>query len=395
METLSDRLSRIAPSPTVVMTQRAAELRAEGVDVLSLSAGEPDFDTPPHIVQAAKEALDGGMTRYTAAPGIPELRQAVADQSASVRGVPCDPSRVIITVGAKHAIFEFFMAVLNPGDEVIIPAPFWVSYPDQVRLAGGVPVIAETSAEDSFTLTTETLDRLKTPRTKVVVLNTPNNPTGTVYTEAQVTALMTSAAADGIWVLTDEVYRDLVYDGEKSVSPLTVAPEQRRERVFVVDGVSKSFAMTGWRIGWGIGHPDVISGMTKLQGQSTTNATAVSQAAALTAITGPSDFMSDWNARYTERRDAIVDGLSRIDGVECRKPAGAFYVLPSVKGVLARLGEGTTDVALASRLLEESQVATVPGSAFGAPGHLRLSYATSLDIIKESVARMKRAIDSI
>ncbi len=394
MDFLADRLELIKPSSTGAITQRAMELRAQGVDVLSLSVGEPDFDTPPHIVAAAKAALDQGATRYTETPGTASLRRAVAAQSEAIRGAPCDADRVIITAGAKHALFEFFQTVLNPDDEVIIPAPYWVSYPDQVRLAAGVPVIAQTAARDEFTLLPEQFERLRTPRTKVLVLNTPSNPTGGVYARKPLTRLVEAAIGAGVWVLSDEVYRELVY-GRRHVSPLTVARDDLRDRVFVVDGVSKTYAMTGWRIGWGIGHPEVIRGMAKIQGQSTTNASAVSQAAALAAIEGRTDFLAGWKKQYAARRDTLCARLSAIDGIECAVPDGAFYVLPSVRGVLARMGEEATDITLASTLLEEARVAVVPGSAFGAPGHLRLAYATSLERIEEATARMKAVIDRI
>jgi aspartate aminotransferase len=395
MDLLADRLNLIRPSSTGAITQRAEELRDQGVDVLSLSVGEPDFDTPSHIFEAAVRALHSGMTRYTSAQGMPSLRRAVAMRSEQVRGVPCREDQVVVTVGAKHALFEFFQAVLNPEDEVIIPAPYWVSYPEQVRLAEGVPVIAQTSMRDGFTLTAQEFNRLKTPKTKVLVINTPNNPTGSVYPKRTLHELVEAAAGAGIWVLCDEVYRDLVYGHKKHVSPLSLARDEQRERVFVVDGVSKSFAMTGWRIGWGIGHPEVIQGMTKIQSQSTTNTATVAQAASLAALTGDTDFLSKWRKHYVKRRDAICGGLSRIEGVECPVPDGAFYVLPCVKTIVERMGDEATDVTLASTLLEEARVAVVPGSAFGAPGHLRLSYATSLEVIEEAVSRMKAVMDNL
>ena len=265
MDRLADRLSAIKPSPTMAMTERAAALRSRGVDIISLSAGEPDFDTPPHIVAAAKKALDEGMTRYTPAPGLPSLRIQVAKQNEAMRGVPTRPEQVIITVGAKHALFEFFQAVLDPDDEVIIPRPYWVSYPDQVRLSGGVPVIAKTSPKEAFNLNLDELSRLKTAKTKVLVLNTPNNPSGAVYPPDRLKALTEAAVSDGIWVLCDEVYRELIYGDLAHVSPLSFVGSDLKGRVFVVDGVSKTYAMTGWRIGWGIGHPDVIKGITKIQ----------------------------------------------------------------------------------------------------------------------------------
>jgi aspartate aminotransferase len=388
---LSAHLDEIRPSPTLAVTQKAQELRARGIDVISFSAGEPDFDTPPHICEAAKAALDRGATRYTAVAGIPELRQAVAQESASVRGVPCDAAQVVITVGAKHALFGFFLAVLDPGDEVIVPAPYWVSYPDQVRFAGGKPVIVETRAADGWVLTPDDLSRAATSRTRALVLNTPSNPTGGIYGREALTALTSRALDLGLWVVADEIYRDLIYDGHEHVSPLSVVEGEGRSRIFVVDGVSKSFAMTGWRIGWGIGDPDLIKGIAKIQGQSTSNAATMTQHAALAAVTGPRDFLDGWRAEYARRRDVIVAGLGRMPGVTCPTPLGAFYALPDVSALVARLGAGATDVELANILLEEARVATVPGTAFGAPGHIRLSYATSMAVIEQGLSRMEAA----
>jgi len=387
---ISSRLSRIKPSPTLSVTQKAQELKARGIDVISFSAGEPDFDTPPHIVDAAVRALHDGVTRYTAVAGLPKLREAVAAQSQSVRGVPCAAKQVIVSTGAKHALYGFFQAVLNAGDEVVIPAPYWVSYPDQVLLAGGEPKIAATRAEDDWVLTPDALDRAVTPRTVAVVINTPSNPTGGLYTREAIAAITRRALELRLWIVADEIYRDLIYDGMCHVSPLAVAGEGR-ERVFVVDGVSKTYAMTGWRIGWGIGDPEVIAAMSTIQGQATSNAASMCQAAALAAITSPADFLDGWRAEYAARRDAMVRGLNEMPGVTCRKPRGAFYVLPCVQEICARMGSGTTDVELATYLLEQGRVATVPGSAFGAPGYIRLSYATSMRNIEEGLKRVAEA----
>lgn len=393
MAKISSRLLEIKPSVTLAVTQKAGELRARGADVISFSAGEPDFDTPAHIVEAAKRALDEGMTRYTPVAGIPALRQAVATESAAVRGIPCDPSQVIVTVGAKHALYNFFQAALDPGDVVVVPAPYWVSYPDQVLLAGGQPVFVETRAEDDFALTPEALEKVAGPRTKAVVLNTPSNPTGGVYSRQQIEAVTRKALDLGLWILADEVYRDLVYDGAEHVSPLTVA--SGHERVFVVDGVSKTYAMTGWRIGWGIGDPELIGAMNKIQGQSTSNPTAVAQAAARAGIEQPKGFLDEWRQQYQRRRDVMVEGLEAIPGVTCTRPQGAFYVLPDVSVYVDKLGRGASDVELATHLLEQANLATVPGSAFGAPGFIRLSYATSLELIEQGLDRMTKALAAL
>lgn len=387
MTKISSRLDNIKPSITLAVTQKAQELRSRGADVISFSAGEPDFATPGHIVEAAKKALDNGMTRYTPVAGIPELKKAVAAQSEEVRFVGCKPEQVIITVGAKHALYNFFQAVLDPGDQVVIPAPYWVSYPDQVLLAGGEPVFSETTAKNNWILTPQDLEKIAGPKTKAVIINTPSNPTGGLYSREAIEAITEKALSMGLWIVADEIYRDLIYDGVEHVSPLSVASDDAA-RVFVVDGVSKTYAMTGWRIGWGIGDPDVIKAMSKIQGQSTSNPASMAQAAALAAITTPADFLPGWLAEYKNRRDVIVEGLKAMPGVECVTPRGAFYVLPDVSAVLERMGGGVTDVDLATLLLEKALVATVPGSAFGAPGHLRFSYATSMDAIEAGIVRV-------
>jgi len=395
MTSLAKRLTSIKPSATLAVTQRAAELRALGEDIISFSAGEPDFDTPGHIVSAAKEALDKGMTRYTAVAGIPELRRAIAEESTRARRVDCRLDQTIVTVGAKHAIYQFLAALINPGDEVIIPAPYWVSYPDQVRLVDGEPIVVQTQAKNGFVLTAEELQKVISPRSKVLVLNTPNNPTGAVYSEQAVREVTLTALKAGLWILSDEIYRELIYGQEKHVSPLSIAPEEMRDRVFVVDGVSKTFAMTGWRIGWGIGSPDVIRAMSKIQGQSTSNPASMAQAAALAALTAPRSFLKDWRSEYEKRRNEIVRRLNDIPGIQCATPGGAFYVLPSVRGVLKRMGAEATDLTLTGYLLEQARIAVVPGTPFGAPEHIRFSYATSLAAIEQGLERMKNALQQV
>ncbi len=395
MARTSHRVNRIQPSATMAFTQRAGELKAQGVDIVSFSAGEPDFDTPAHILQAAKKALDEGATRYTPVAGTPELRTAVAEETFRMTGVPCTPDQVIVTVGAKHALYGFFQAVLNPGDEVLIPAPYWVSYPDQVKLAGGEPVIINVGADTGFLLTPDALGDAITKKTKVLVLNDPCNPSGAVYSPQAVKALTQAAVDAGLYVLSDEVYRELTYDEAIHASPLAVVSEDKRDQVFAVDGVSKTYAMTGWRIGWGVGHPDIVKAIAKIQGQSTSNPTAVAQAAALAALTNPRDFLPPWKQQYLVRRNTIVDRLNTMPGVSCLKPGGAFYVLPSFKGVIERMGDGADDIKLTTYLLEKARVAGVPGTPFGAPGHIRFSYATSLEAIEEGLKRIEEALAKI
>jgi aspartate aminotransferase len=379
----------------MAFTQRVGELQAEGVDIISFSAGEPDFDTPAHIIEAAKKALDEGATRYTPVAGTPALRTAVADETSRVTGVPCTSDQVIVTVGVKHALYGFFQAVLNPGDEVLIPAPYWVSYPDQVLLAGGEPVIIDVGADTGFLLTPDALRNAITPKAKVLVLNDPCNPSGAVYSPQAIEELTHAAVDAGLYVLSDEVYRELIYDDATHTSPLTVVSEDKRNWVFAVDGVSKTYAMTGWRIGWGVGDPDIVQAIAKIQGQSTSNPTAVAQAAALAALTSPTDFLPAWKEQYLVRRNTIVHRLNHMPGVSCLKPGGAFYVLPSFKGVLERMGDGADDIKLTTYLLEEARVAGVPGTPFGAPGHIRFSYATSLDAIEEGLKRIEEALAKI
>jgi aspartate aminotransferase len=394
MSKISSRLDPIKPSATLAITQKAGELRAEGKDIIAFSAGEPDFETPRYIVDAAKKALDDGLTRYTPATGTKELKSAVAAASTQIRSVPCNINQVIIGVGAKHVLYNFFMAVLNPGDEVVIPAPYWVSYPDQVLLAGGTPVFAQTSMDNNWAITAEELERVATPKTKVVILNSPSNPTGGVAPKPVLEALVQKALDLDIYILTDEIYKDIIYDGVEFISALTIAKE-KLDKIFVVDGVSKTFAMTGWRIGWGIGDPEIIAAMGKIQGQSTSNPTSIAQAASLLAVTQPMSFFKAWKDQYLERRDIMIERLNAMDGVTCQTPQGAFYVFPNMEPLIKKLGPDKTDVDLAAWLLEKALVATVPGTPFGAPGYLRLSYATSKELINDGLLRIEAAIQKL
>jgi aspartate aminotransferase len=375
----------------MAMTGRATALREQGMNIVGFTAGEPDFDTPAHIIAAAATALRRGFTRYTPVAGATSLREAVALQSSRIRGVSQRVAEVIIGTGAKQILYNFFMAVLNEGDEVLIPAPYWVSYPDQVRLAGGVPVIIPTVEENRWVPSTDAIARAITPKTRVLVLNSPSNPSGVVYPRAAMTAIVRCALENGLWILSDEIYRDLVYGEARFCSPLSVAVDSR-ERIVVVDGVSKTFAMTGFRLGWGIAHPDVIAAMATIQGQSTSCASSIAQEAARAAIEGPMDFLPAWRDHYVARRDMLVAGLNRIAGMQCATPDGAFYVLPHVTGAAARLAADATDLTLSEFLLEKAGVATVPGTPFGAPGYLRLSYAVSEQTIAEGLRRIEAAL---
>ena len=392
---VAQRLSAVKPSATVAVAQRARELKAQGIDVLSFSVGEPDFDTPEYIREAAKKAIDDGATRYTAARGTIELREAICAASAKRRsGITYDPSEVVVSVGAKHTLFNLALALYDPGDEVLIPAPYWVSYPEQVRLAGAEPVIVQTTEEEGFRMTPETLRAAITPKTKALLLCSPSNPTGAAYTGEQLRALADVAAEPDFWIIVDEIYGQLVYGDFEQKSVIEVAPELR-DQIIIVDGVSKTFAMTGWRIGWMLGPEYVTKACDKIQGQATTNPSSVAQRAATAALTGSWEPMEAMRQAFEERRAIIVDGLNAIDGISCRLPEGAFYAFANVQGLIGRTGAGKVlenDLDLAGYLLEEARCAVVPGTAFGAPGFVRMSYAASNDMIREGLRRIDEAV---
>lgn len=395
---LAKRLDVIKPSVTMVVTAKAARLRAEGVDVISLSAGEPDFDTPEHIKLAAKQALDRGATKYTAVEGTPELRRAVAAWFAEAHGFEVSPQEVIISAGAKQVVFNAFHTLLDPGDQVVLPAPCWVSYAEIAKLAGAVPVPVWTKAEAAFALDADAIARAITPATRMIVLCSPSNPTGAVCDEATLRALADLVVRHDLWLVTDDIYRTLCYAGARFVQPASFGPEVRK-RTIVVDGVSKAYAMTGWRIGFGLAAPAVIAGMATVQGQSTTNASSVSQAAALAAVTGPDEDLGRMRVEFDRRRRSMLEGLRAIPGVTCVEPKGAFYAFPDLSAFLGRVTPGgrtvADDLALADYLLDEAKVAVVPGSAFFAPGFIRLSYATSQANIEKALGRISTALGKL
>lgn len=393
---LASRLSAIQPSATLAVTQRAAELRAQGIDVISFGVGEPDFETPAHVREAAKKALDAGSSHYTRVRGIEPLLSAIRDESRRRRGgIEHDTSEIAVSVGAKHTLFNLAMVLYEPGDEVLIPAPYWVSYPDQVRLFGATPVILPTREEDGFRLRPEVLADAITERTKALILCSPSNPTGSAYAAEHLRALADVARAKGdFWIIVDEIYGELVYDSFDQRSLLEVAPDLKH-RLIIVDGVSKTYAMTGWRIGWTLAPAAVVKAIEKMQGQSTSNPTAVAQHAAAAALRGDKAPIEAMRAAFAERREAIVSGLDAIEGVRCRRPEGAFYAFPNVEALLGRRAGDRViadDLDLAQYLLEEARCAVVPGSAFGAPGYLRLSYATSMENIRTGLARIREAV---
>jgi aspartate aminotransferase len=393
---LASRLDQIKPSITLAVTAKASKLKAAGVDVISFGAGEPDFDTPAHIKAAARAALDKPTVgKYTDVGGILPLRKAIAAELAAVHKVAIEPDQVLVSTGAKHSLYNLFGALLDPGDEVLIPAPYWVSYPDMVMLAGGRPVALETRAEDDFAVTAHQVREACSPRTRAIVLNNPSNPSGAVYSRAQIEALAEVCVEKDLLVVSDDIYRQLVYGDASYHSIAAVGPEIAR-RTILVDGVSKTYAMTGWRIGYTAGPVPLIKAMAKLQGQATSNPTHISQLAALAALTGPQDCVAEMRAAFNERRLAMVRLLRAIPGVSCREPKGAFYAFPDVSAYLGkRSPEGhilEDDVQLCDWLVEVGKVAVVPGSGFGAPGFVRLAYACSMQDIEVGVGRMARAL---
>jgi aspartate aminotransferase len=395
---LAKRLDVIEPSMTLKVSGKAAELKASGVDVVSFGAGEPDFDTPAWIKEAAKKALDAGATKYTAVAGTPQLRKAAAAWFGKAHGLEVSPKEIIVGAGAKQVIYNAFHAVLDVGDEVILPAPYWVSYSEIAKLAGATPVPVVSRAEDNFVINPDAVARAITPRTRMILIVSPCNPTGAVYDEKTLRALADLAVKHDLWLLTDDIYRTLIYGDAKFHQPATFSPEVRK-RTIIADGVSKAFAMTGWRIGFGMAPPAVIEAMDTLQGQSTTNAAAVSQAAALAAIEGPTDELEKMRLEFDRRRQYMVKALRDIPGVKCVEPKGAFYAFPDVSAFNGkRTPSGKlieNDLALCDYLIEDAKVAVVPGSAFYAPGFVRLSYATSQANIEKGVGRMAEALKAL
>ncbi|WP_405238650.1 pyridoxal phosphate-dependent aminotransferase [Lentisalinibacter orientalis] len=389
--TVSSRLSRVRPSPTMAVTALAAELRAAGRDVIGLGAGEPDFDTPEHIREAAIEAIRAGRTRYTAVDGIAELREAVAEKFRRDNGLEYAADRVIVSGGAKQICYNVCQAVLNPGDEAVIQAPYWVSYPDMVRLAAGEPVIVETGLESGFRMRPEQLEAAITPRTRLVILNSPGNPSGAGYRREELAALgEVLAGHPDIVVATDEIYEHIWWADEPFTSLAGACPALF-ERTVTINGVSKCYAMTGWRIGYAAGPATLVGAMKKIQSQSTSNACTVSQYAALAALTGDQSCVAEMNRAFRQRHDFVVDALNGIDGVACRPGEGTFYAFADAREAIARLGLAD-DTDLCQMLLNEAGVALVPGSAFGTPGHFRLSYACGLETLRDALGRLESAL---
>ncbi len=395
MNRISRRIAAIAESATLAVDAKAKALQAVGEQVVNFGAGEPDFPTPSHIVEAAAAACrEPRNYRYTPAAGLPELREAVADRTGRDSGYEVVPAQVLITNGAKQAIYEAFATLLDPGDEVIVPAPFWTTYPEAITLSGGVPVAVSTELADDFRVSVDALEAARTERTKVLLLVSPSNPTGTVYSSSELEDIGRWADAHGLWVVTDEIYGQLVYGGVEQHSLPVLVPELA-ERTVVINGVAKTYAMTGWRVGWMVGPMDIVKAAANLQSHTTSNVGNVSQRAALAALTGDQSSVATMRDAFDRRRRRMVDLLSDIPGVAIAEPRGAFYCFPSLEGVVGRSVRGrisATTLELAEVILDEAKVAVVPGEAFGAPGFARLSYALSDDDLVEGVTRIAKLV---
>ena len=392
---LSKAVERVQPSATIAVTTKANEMKRQGIDVIGLGAGEPDFETPDHIKEAAKAAMDRGETRYTAVAGTPKLRQAICGKFKRDNGLDYTPEQVTVGCGGKQTIYNALMATLDPGDEVIIPAPYWVSYPDIALLAESTPVIVDCPAEADFKLKPEDLERAITAKSKWLILNSPSNPTGAAYTGAEMKAITDVLLRHPqVWVLTDDIYEHIVYDGFEFVTPAQVEPALIG-RTLTINGVSKAYCMTGWRVGYAAGPAELIKAMNKVQSQSTTHTSSISQAAAAAALTGPQDFIAANNAVFKERRDLVVALLNQASGLVCPTPEGAFYVYPSCRELIGKSTPGgkriATDEDIVAYFLEEQGVAAVPGTAFGFSPHFRVSYATSTELLEEACHRIQRA----
>ena len=395
MALIAERLNRIKPSATMGVSGRAQELKAQGMDIISLGAGEPDFDTPDNAKEAAISAIKLGETKYTLVPGTLALRQAISEKFKRENGLDYAPSQIQVASGGKQSIYNAIMATVEEGDEVIIPAPYWVSYPDIVLLAGGTPVIVEGYAKNDFKITSEQLEEAITPKTKWLLINSPSNPTGAAYSEHELTKITnTLLKHSNVYIMTDDIYEHLIFDDFIFKTIAQVEPKLY-ERTLTVNGVSKAYAMTGWRIGYAAGPENLIQAMNKVQSQSTSHASSISQAAAVEALNGPQDFIADNNKIFRERRELVTTLLNQADGIECKTPQGAFYVYPSCAGLIGKKTKDgkvlKTDLDVATYFLEEEGVAVVFGAAFGLSPFFRISYATSTEILADACERIKRA----
>jgi aspartate aminotransferase len=394
---LAARVSRIAPSPTLAMTATAKAMAAQGLDVVDFSSGEPDFDTPEPVKAAAEAAIRAGFTKYTPSSGIDELRLAIIEKFQSEQGLRYEKSQILVSCGAKHSLYNLAEALLEAGDEIIIPTPYWVSYSDQALLNDATPVLLPTSEAKGYAIDPDDLQRLVTPRTKAIIVNSPCNPTGATYDRKTLEAIATIALRHNIVIISDEIYEKILYDGAKHLSIASLSPEVAAQTV-IINGVSKAYAMTGWRIGYAAGPKDLLTAMANIQSQSTSNPCSISQKAAVAALKLGGPFTEKMVVEFDRRRKCMVDGLNGIPGVRCLMPSGAFYAFPNISGVLGRRGpQGpiTSPQALANHLLKEAHVAVVPGEPFGSTQHIRLSYATGMDTIKRGLDRLAKIFGAL
>ncbi len=398
MSIISNNLKKIKPSPTIAVTQKARELKAAGKDVIGLGAGEPDFDTPENIKEAAIKAIKDGDTKYTAVDGTPALKKAIVDKFKRENNLDYDLDQITVGAGGKHVIYNAMMATLNEGDEVIVPAPYWVSYPDMVLLAGGTPIILECNEKQGFKVSPSELEKVITPKTKWIILNSPSNPTGACYSESDIRELSKVLTKHPhVYILSDDIYEHVIYEGFKFFTIAQI--NELKDRVLTMNGVSKAYSMTGWRIGYAAGPKEIVKAIAKIQSQSTTNPSSISQAAAVEALNGKQDFIKERAKSFQERRDFVVKALNEIDGIECLNPDGAFYVFPSCKGLIGKKDLNgnvlNNDSDFVKFLLENSGVAVVQGSAFGLEGFFRISYATSMENLKKALEKISSFCKSL
>ena len=394
MSIVSNSLKRIKPSPTMAVTSKAREMRAAGKDIIGLGAGEPDFDTPDNIKEAAIEAIRKGDTKYTAVDGTPALKKAIKNKFSRENGLSYELDQITVGTGGKQVLYNTFMATVNKGDEVIIPAPYWVSYPDIILLAGGKPKIVKCEEKDNFKLTPKKLEKAISKKTKWIILNSPSNPTGSAYTKKEIEELSKVLIKNKkIYILSDDIYEHITYDNFKFFTIAQI--KDLKDRTLTMNGVSKSYSMTGWRIGYAAGPKEIIKAIAKIQSQSTSNPTSISQAAAVEALNGTQDFIEDRANSFKERRDFVVNSLNNINGISCLKPEGAFYVFPNCKKLLGKKTKLKTDKDFVQKLLEKSEVAVVQGSAFGLNGYFRISYATSMENLKKAMERIRSFCNSL
>jgi aspartate aminotransferase len=394
---ISKRVQSIKPSPTLAIDAKAKALKEQGIDIINFGVGEPDFDTPQSIKNAAINAINSGFTKYCPVPGTLEIKNAIIEKLKRDNDLVYTPEQIIVSSGAKHSLYNLFQSIIDDGDEVIVPAPYWVSYPDMIALAGGKPVIIQTTDKTNFKATPETIEKVLTKKTKAIVINSPSNPTGVTYSQEELKTIADVCVKHKIFIISDDIYEKLVYDNFKFISIAQVSP-QAKELTIVINGVSKAYAMTGWRIGYTAGPKDIISAMSKIQSQSTSNACSISIKAAVEALNGSQECVENMRKEFEKRRDYIVTRLNSIHGITCRKPEGAFYVFPNVKELLGKTFDSktiNTDLEFADYLLNYAKIAVVPGTAFGAEGYIRLSYATSIENIKSGMDRLETALKKV